>query len=68
MRYRDRNSMKTYVMTTGVVFALLTLAHIWRVIEEGPHLATDPWYILITVAAAGLCLWAVRLLWRPPRS
>jgi len=60
--------MKTYVMTTGVVFALLTLAHIWRVIEEGPHLATDPWYILITVAAAGLCLWAVRLLWRPPRS
>jgi hypothetical protein len=60
--------MKAYVMTTGAVFGLLTLAHIWRVIEEGPHLATQPFWVLITVAAAVLCLWAVRLLWRPPRS
>ncbi len=60
--------MKAYVMTTGAVFGLLTLAHIWRVIEEGPQLATEPWYVLITVAAAVLCLWALRLLWRSPRS
>ena len=59
--------MKAYVMTTGAVFGLLTLAHIWRAIEEGPHLATEPWYVLITVAAAVLCLWALRLLWRSPR-
>ncbi|MBA3341335.1 MAG: hypothetical protein H0T48_05820 [Gemmatimonadaceae bacterium] len=50
--------MKAYVSTTGVVFALLTVAHIWRVIEEGPHLAKDPWYVLITVAAGALSLWA----------
>ena len=55
--------MKAYVMTTGAVFGLLTLAHIWRVIEEEPHLATDPAYVLITVAAAALCLWACRLIW-----
>jgi hypothetical protein len=54
-------------MTTGVVFGLLTLAHIWRVIAERPHLATEPWYVLITAAAAALCLWAVRLLWRARR-
>jgi len=60
--------MKAYVMTTGAVFGLLTLAHIWRVIEEGPHLAKEPWWVLITVAAAVLCLWALRLLWRSPRS
>jgi uncharacterized membrane protein len=60
--------MKAYVMTTGAVFGLITLAHIWRVIEEGSHLATEPWFILLTVATATLCLWAVRLLWRPPRS
>ena len=65
---RGSDSMKAYVMTTGTVFGLLTLAHIWRVIEEGPHLAKQPWWVLITVAAAVLCLWAVRLLWRPPRS
>lgn len=60
--------MKAYVTTTGVVFGLLTVAHIWRAIEEGPHLATDPWYVLITVAAAALCLWAWRVLWRSSRS
>lgn len=60
--------MKAYVMTTGAIFGLLTLAHIWRAIEEGPHLATEPWYVLITVATAVLCLWALRLLWRSPRS
>jgi hypothetical protein len=59
--------MKAYVMTTGAVFGLITLAHIWRVIEE-THLAREPWFILLTVATAALCLWAVRLLWRPPRS
>jgi hypothetical protein len=59
--------MKAYVVTTGAVFGLVTLLHIWRGIEEGPHLATDPWYILLTLAAAALCLWALRLLWRWPR-
>jgi uncharacterized membrane protein len=59
--------VKAYVTTTGVVFGLLTVAHIWRVIEEGSHLATDPWYVLITVAAAALSLWAWRVL-RSSRS
>lgn len=54
--------MKAYVMTTGAVFGLITLAHLLRVIAEGPHLLTDPWYVLLTVAAATLCLWAWRLL------
>jgi len=53
--------MKAYVITTGAVFGLLTLAHIWRVFAEDPHLAKDPWFVLITVAAAALCLWAWRL-------
>ena len=54
--------MKAYVMTTGVLFGLLTVAHLWRILEEGAHLATDPWYLLITLAAAALCVWAWRLL------
>jgi hypothetical protein len=60
--------MRAYVMTTGVVFGLITIAHIWRVIVEGPHLAGQPWFILLTLATAALCIWAVRLLWRAPRS
>jgi hypothetical protein len=49
-------------MTTGALFGLLTLSHILRIIDEGPHLATDPWWVLITIAAGALCLWAWRLL------
>ena len=60
--------MKAYVMTTGAVFALLTLAHLLRIILEGPHLATEPFYVLITIAAAGLSIWAWRLLRLSKRS
>jgi hypothetical protein len=56
--------MKSYVMTTGAVFGLLTLAHIARAFAEGPRLATDATFVLITVAAAALCIWACRLLRR----
>jgi hypothetical protein len=54
--------MKAYVMTTGAVFGLLTVVHLWRVIEEGRHLATDPWYVVITIVAGAFCLWAWRVL------
>jgi hypothetical protein len=60
--------MKAYVMTTGVVFGLLTLAHVWRAVVEGRHVATDPFFILITTAAAALSLWAWRLLRLSTRS
>jgi len=59
--------MKAYVMTTGAVFGLITLAHILRMFVEG-HLVTEPLYILLTGAAASLCLWALRLLWVSKRS
>jgi hypothetical protein len=59
--------MKPYVLTTGASFGLLVVLHIWRVIEEGPHLLKDPWWILITAVAASLCLWAVSLLRRSTR-
>ena len=54
--------MKAYVITTGVVFALITLAHILRVIAEGPRLLTEPFWVLLTLATAGLSVWAWRLL------
>ena len=54
--------MKAYLLTTGTVFGLLTVAHIWRVIGESTALAKDPWFLLITLIAAGLCVWAIGLL------
>ena len=50
--------MKAYVIATGAVFALLTLAHLWRIIWEKPELARDPFFIAITAIAAGLAVWA----------
>ena len=54
--------MKAYLLTSGAIFALITAAHIWRVLAESSALARDPWFILITVFAAGLSVWAFRLL------
>lgn len=59
--------MRVYIATTGVVFGLITAAHIWRVVAEGTQLAKDPFFILITVLAAGLSGWAVTLLRRSSR-
>jgi hypothetical protein len=54
--------MKAFLWTTGIVFALITVAHIWRVFAESRALARDPWFILISFAAAGLSVWSFRLL------
>jgi len=59
--------MKTYVVTTGALFGLITLAHLWRMVEER-RLATEPWYIVITVAAAALCVWAFGTVKRSRRT
>jgi len=50
--------MKAYVMTTGASFALMVAVHVWRAVEEGPRLSTDPGYIVITAVAAGMAFWA----------
>jgi tellurite resistance protein TehA-like permease len=60
--------MKAYVVTTGSAFGLLVVAHVWRMIEEGPRLARDPVFVAFTVAAAVFCVWAVLTARRIPRQ
>lgn len=52
--------MKTYIIATGVIFGLITLAHLWRIVEE-PHLVREPWFVGLTILSAALCVVAVRL-------
>jgi hypothetical protein len=59
--------MKAYVLTTAIVFALLTIAHTWRAIEEGPHLLNEPWFLVVALAPLAFFIWAVVLLRRPGR-
>ena len=54
--------MKSYLITTGAVFGLVTVAHICRIAAEWPRFAKDPFYIGLTLIAAGLSFWAWRLL------
>jgi hypothetical protein len=60
--------MRAYVMTTGTVFGLIVAAHIWRLVDEGPALAKNPAYVITTLAAASLCVWACRILVRGSRA
>ena len=46
--------MKCYLITTGTVFALITLMHFWRMIGENHRLATDPFFLALTVLAINL--------------
>ncbi len=54
--------MKAYVITTGLVFALVTVAHVARVFMEDLALARSPEYVVITLFTAGLSVWAWRVL------
>jgi len=60
--------MKAYLITTGTVFGLITVAHIWRFVAEGSRLAKEPVFLILTVVAAALCFWAGSLLRRLSRS
>jgi len=60
--------MKAYLITTGTVFGLITLAHFYRIYVEGARLAKEPVFVLLTVLAAGLSIWAWLLLGRSSRS
>lgn len=52
--------MKAYLVTTGVLFLALAVAHVLRIFQER-HLARDPWFGLTTVLALVLAAWALRL-------
>jgi hypothetical protein len=60
--------VRTYIVTTGVLFGAITIAHILRMISEKPHLAEEFWYVLLTAVSAALCLWAFTLLKKSKRS
>ncbi len=60
--------MKAYVTTTGALFALLVLVHLWRALAEGPQKFADPFFICTTVLSAGLAVWAYRVRAKIPRA
>ena len=53
--------MRPFLLVTSIVFGLVTIAHVWRMIGESAALAKDPWFIMLTVIAAALAIWAAVL-------
>jgi hypothetical protein len=56
--------MRSYTITTGVIFSLLTIVHAWRMIAESSSLMAEPWYLGITALALALSIWAWTLVAR----
>ena len=56
--------MKAFLAVAGIIFGLITVAHVWRIVFENATLATDPIFILLTMVSAALSVWALVLLWR----
>lgn len=53
--------MRAYVMTTGILFALITVAHVFEVVEHRRVFTSDA---LILAVSVGLTVWAWRLVRR----
>jgi len=62
--------MRAYVATTGVIFALVTVAHLLRTGEILGRVAADPWFVAgytaLTLLCAVLAVWAWRVFRRLP--
>ncbi|MGE5098645.1 MAG: hypothetical protein ACM3SX_01555 [Deltaproteobacteria bacterium] len=54
--------MRAYLWITGTIFGSITVAHVWRMVSESRSLAKDPFFILLTVISAILCVWAASLV------
>jgi len=52
--------MKPYLITTGILFAAITVAHLYEAIVRGHFHHTD----LLVLVSGGLSIWAWRLLRR----
>ena len=58
--------MRVYVIVTGIIFALITIAHVGRMAVE-PHVLTEPVYLFLTLLSAALAIWAAVVLRRLSR-
>lgn len=61
--------MRAYLATTGVLFAVLAVLHVWRLVVEWPGIRAEFWIIAGgSILSAVLALWALKLLLALKRS
>lgn len=53
--------MRTYVMTTGLLYVALLLAHVARLVDEGLSPLHSPSFVGTSIIAALLAAWSWRI-------
>jgi hypothetical protein len=62
-------AVKAYLATTGALFALLAVLHVWRLVVERPGIRAEFWIVAGgSLLSAVLALWAMKLLFALKRS
>lgn len=60
--------MKAYILATGSVFALFTVAHAARVLVEGTYVLRETIFVLTTLISVALLIWSIVLFRRSFQS
>jgi hypothetical protein len=60
--------MKAYLITTGIIFGLITAVHVARLVVEGAGPAKEAPFVLLTLLTAAMSVWAWRLLAKLSRA
>jgi len=55
--------MKAYIITSGAIFALIAITHIVHIALE-THVLREPIFLILTLLAAALSIWAFIVLRR----
>jgi hypothetical protein len=58
--------MRAYLMTSGLIFLALTLAHAARMLAEGTTILKEPVFLTTTVLSVIMTVWAFRVSRRCP--
>jgi hypothetical protein len=56
--------MRAYLMTSGLIFLALALAHAARIFAEGATTLTEPVFLTTTVLSVIMTIWAFRVVRR----
>lgn len=59
--------MRAFVIVSGTIFGLIVVAHIMRLFYE-PHQVRYPLFVVTTLIAAALSVWALCLVWKSRRA
>lgn len=50
--------MRSYIITSGVLFGLLVLVHGFRLVVEGLGPLSNPIFLVSTLSSVGMSVWA----------